>query len=48
MANRLGTVPDVLNRALRNLVKDNLIQVERHQIQIRDYAGLRTRAGLDK
>lgn len=48
MANRLGTVPDVLNRALRNLVKDNLIQVERHQIQIRDYAGLRIRAGLDR
>jgi CRP/FNR family transcriptional regulator len=48
MANRLGTVPDVLNRALRSLSKDALIRVERHQIQILDYAGLETRAGLDK
>ncbi|MCC6802064.1 MAG: Crp/Fnr family transcriptional regulator [Anaerolineae bacterium] len=48
MANRLGTVPDVFNRALRSLAKDNLIRVERHQIQILDYAGLETRAGIDK
>ncbi|MBZ0280006.1 MAG: Crp/Fnr family transcriptional regulator [Anaerolineae bacterium] len=48
MANRLGTVPDVLNRALRSLAKDNLIRVERHQIQILDYAGLETKAGADK
>ncbi len=48
MANRLGTVPDVLNRALRSLAKDNLIRVERHQIQILDYAGLETKAGPDK
>ncbi len=48
MANRLGTVPDVLNRALRSLAKDNLIRVERHQIQILDYKGLETRAGPDK
>ncbi|MCC6896870.1 MAG: Crp/Fnr family transcriptional regulator [Anaerolineae bacterium] len=48
IANRLGTVPDVLNRALRSLAKDNLIRVERHQIQILDYAGLETRAGIDK
>lgn len=48
LANRLGTVPDVLNRALRSLAKDNLIRVERHQIQILDYAGLETRAGPDK
>lgn len=48
MANRLGTVPDVLNRALRNLAKDKLIHVERHQIQILDYQGLEIKAGLDK
>lgn len=48
MANRLGTVPDVLSRALRSLAKDNLIRVERHQIQILDYAGLETRAEPDK
>jgi CRP/FNR family transcriptional regulator len=48
MANRLGTVPDVLNRALRSLAKDNLIRVERHQIQILDYHGLEAKAGLDK
>lgn len=48
MANRLGTVPDVLNRALRSLSKDNLIRVERHQIQILDYKGLETRAGSEK
>ena len=48
MASRLGTVPDVLNRALRSLVRDNLIQVERHQIQILDYAGLAEKAGLDR
>lgn len=47
LANRLGTVPDVLNRALRSLVKEKLIQVERHQIQILDYRGLEAKAGLD-
>jgi CRP/FNR family transcriptional regulator, dissimilatory nitrate respiration regulator len=48
MANRLGTVPDVLHRALRSLAKDQLIRVERHQIQILDYAGLEVKAELDK
>ena len=48
MANRLGTVPDVLNRALRTFAKDNLIYVERHQIKILDYKGLEAKAGLDK
>jgi len=46
MANRLGTVPDVLNRALRSLAKHKLIHVERHQIQILDYQGLEIKAGL--
>jgi DNA-binding transcriptional regulator YhcF (GntR family) len=34
MASRLGTVPDVVNRALRKLSEQGLIHVERHQIQI--------------
>jgi CRP/FNR family transcriptional regulator len=36
MASRLGTVPDVLNRALRKLAEEGIIHVERHQIQILD------------
>ena len=40
LAARLGTVPDVLQRALRDLVEANLIQLERRQIQILDRAGL--------
>ena len=47
MAARLGTVPDVINRALRSLAQDGLIQVERHQIQILDKGALEARAGLD-
>lgn len=41
MAARLGTVPDVVNRALRKLVDQGMIRVERHQIQILDQEGLR-------
>ena len=48
MANRLGTVPDVLHRALQSLVKANLIRVERHQIQILNREALAVRAALDK
>jgi len=40
MAARLGTVPDVLNRALRKLAEQGLIKVARHQIQIIDREGL--------
>lgn len=47
MAARLGTVPDVINRALRSLAQDGLIKVERHQIQVLDKAGLEAKAGLD-
>ncbi|HKZ83696.1 MAG TPA: Crp/Fnr family transcriptional regulator [Anaerolineae bacterium] len=47
MAARLGTVPDVLNRALRSLADEGLIRVERHQIQILDREGLKTRAMLE-
>jgi CRP/FNR family transcriptional regulator len=41
MAARLGTVPDVVNRALRKLAAAGLIRVERQQIRILDGEGLR-------
>jgi CRP-like cAMP-binding protein len=44
MAARLGTVPDVLNRALRRLAEEGLIQIQRHQIQILDRKGLERKA----
>jgi CRP/FNR family transcriptional regulator len=47
MAARLGTVPDVINRALRSLVEEGLIQVERHQIQVLDRQGLEAKAMLE-
>ncbi|NLX09590.1 MAG: Crp/Fnr family transcriptional regulator [Chloroflexi bacterium] len=47
MAARLGTVPDVINRALRALAQDGLITVERHQIRILDKAGLARKADPD-
>ena len=47
MAARLGTVPDVINRALRVLTQESLITVERHQIRILDKEGLERKAGLD-
>jgi CRP/FNR family transcriptional regulator len=40
MAARLGTVPDVVNRALRKLAEEGMIHVERHQIRILDKEGL--------
>lgn len=44
LAARLGTVLDVLNRALHSLADEGLIQVERHQIQILDRKGLEAKA----
>lgn len=46
MASRLGTVPDVVNRALRKLSEEGLIHVERHQIQILNKEALRTTAQM--
>jgi|APSaa5957512622_1039677.scaffolds.fasta_scaffold50714_2 CRP/FNR family transcriptional regulator, dissimilatory nitrate respiration regulator len=46
MSSRLGTVPDVLNRALRKLAEKKMIRVERHQIQILDKEGLKTIAQI--
>lgn len=46
IAARLGTVPDVINRALRSLADEGLIEVDRHQIVILDRAGLESKAEL--
>lgn len=46
MAARLGTVPDVLNRALRDFVEQDLIAVERHQIRILDRKGLESKSNI--
>ena len=48
LANHLGTVPNVLNRSLKNLEQANLIAVKRHQIEIIDLPALTERALLDK
>jgi CRP-like cAMP-binding protein len=40
LAARLGTVPDVVQRALRSLENGGLIAVDRHQIQILDRPAL--------
>ncbi len=48
MAARLGTVLDVLNRAMNRLADEGLIRVERHQIHILDPEGLRERARLQE
>lgn len=40
LAARLGTVPDVIQRALRTLEADGFITVERHQIHILDQRAL--------
>jgi CRP-like cAMP-binding protein len=47
MAARLGTVLDVVNRALQKLANDGLIRVSRHQIVILDQEGLQEVAGLN-
>jgi CRP/FNR family transcriptional regulator len=44
IAAHLGTVPDVLNRALRSLSEEGLIAVERQQITILDRDGLAAKA----
>jgi CRP-like cAMP-binding protein len=44
IAARLGTVPDVVNRALRSLADEGLIQVDRHQIIILDRTRLVAKA----
>ncbi|NOX64127.1 MAG: Crp/Fnr family transcriptional regulator [Chloroflexi bacterium] len=46
LAARLGTVPDVLSRALRRLVDAGIVHVERRQIRILDRERLKERAQL--
>jgi CRP/FNR family transcriptional regulator len=46
MASRLGSVPDVVNRAMRKLAEGGLIHVERHQIQILDKEKLKSVAQM--
>ncbi len=46
LSSRLGTVPDVLNRAFRTLVEEGLILLERQQIQILEREGLEQKAML--
>ncbi len=46
MAAHLGTVPDVLSRAIRELTRAGLIEMDKQQIRILDRAGLAERAGL--
>lgn len=43
LAARLGTVPDVLSRVVRELTKAGLIRMDRQQIYLLDPAGLATR-----
>jgi CRP/FNR family transcriptional regulator len=40
LAARLGTVPDVIQRAMRGLEVEGVIEVERHLIRLRDRAAL--------
>jgi CRP-like cAMP-binding protein len=46
MAARLGTVPDVINRTLRKLVEEGLIEVSRKEIRILERAILEDKAML--
>lgn len=46
LAARLGTVPDVLSRALRELTRAGLIETDRQQIRILDRPGLAKRGML--
>lgn len=44
LAARLGTVPDVLSRVIRELTKAGLIETDRQQIRILNRSGLEARA----
>lgn len=45
LAARLGTVPDVLQRALSSLVNDGVIELQRHEIRILDRQALEAITG---
>jgi CRP/FNR family transcriptional regulator len=46
LAARLGTVPDVLSRVIRELTKAGLIEMDKQHIRILDRAGLAERATI--
>ncbi len=46
MAAHLGTVPDVLNRALRSLADEGLIEIDRNKIEILNRTALEEKAML--
>ena len=46
MAAHLGTVPDVLSRSIRELVKSGLIEMDKQQIRIMNRSGLVERAKM--
>jgi CRP/FNR family transcriptional regulator len=46
LASRLGTVPDVLSRVIREWTKAGLIEMDRQQIRILDRAGLEERGRM--
>jgi CRP/FNR family transcriptional regulator len=48
LAARLGTVPDMVGRALRRLVEQGYIAVERHQFRILDPAGLQRESSAER
>lgn len=48
LAARLGAAPDVLNRALRTLVEEELIDLSRQQIRLLDRQGLAAKAIPDR
>lgn len=48
MAARLGAAPDVVNRSLRTLVDEGLIELSRQQIRILDRKGLEEKAAAEK
>lgn len=48
LASRLGTVPDVLSRVIRELTKAGLIEMDKQSIRILDHAGLSARAMIQE
>ena len=46
LAARLGTVPDVINRALRSLAEEGLVQIERRRIRVLDRKRLENKVSL--
>lgn len=47
MAARVGTVPDVLNRALRKFSEEGILEISRHRIRIIDRARLEEKVQQD-